>query len=144
MSYLLDTNVVAELRKGRRVHAAVREWYAALDGGSLYLSVLVVGELRQGVERIRRYDARAAVRLSRWLEQLEARYANRVLPVDTQVADIWGRMNVPDPLPAIDGLLGATALAHDLTLVTRNVSDLERTGARVFNPFEPKSSRSTR
>jgi predicted nucleic acid-binding protein len=97
--------------------------------------VLVIGELRQGVERLRRRDPPAAAKLDRWLHELIERHADRTLPVDAAVADRWGRLNVPDPIPAVEGLLAATALAHSLTLVTRNVRDVRRTGVRHLDPF---------
>jgi toxin FitB len=135
VSFLLDTNVVSELRKGSRANTGVTAWFASIDRDQLLLSVLVVGELRQGVERIRRRDPASAVRLDRWLAALLEGFGDRVLPVDARVAEIWGRLNVPDPVPAIDGLLAATALAHDLTLVTRNRRHVARTGVDVIDPF---------
>lgn len=134
--FLLDTNVVSELRKGARANARVRSWFAELDDSALFLSVLVAGELRQGVERVRLRDAAQAEHLDRWLRRLVDDYASRLLPVDTRVAELWGRLNVPDPISTVDGLLAATAIVHDLTLVTRNVKDVARTGVRLFNPFE--------
>lgn len=135
MSFLLDTNLVSELRKGPRINAGVRAWFDAVDESDLFLSVLVVGELRQGVERIQRRDAPGARALSIWLERLIEQHADRILPVDIAIAELWGRLNVPDPLPTVDGLLAATALVNDLTLVTRNLADIARTGARTLNPF---------
>ncbi len=134
--FLLDTNVVSELRKGDRANRHVLDWFQKLDSAEVFLSVLVVGELRQGVERLRRRDPRQAERLDRWLDRLVRDYADRLLPVDARVAELWGRLNVPDPIAAVDGLLAATALVNDLTLATRNVKDVARTGARCLNPFE--------
>lgn len=136
MSYLLDTNVVSELRKRTRASAAVSSWFAEVDSNDLFLSALVVGELRQGTERIRRRDPVAAERLERWLLALVESYADRILPVDQRIAELWGRLNVPDPLPAVDGLLAATALVHDLTLVTRDTRQIARTGVRLHDPFK--------
>jgi predicted nucleic acid-binding protein len=133
--FLLDTNVVSELRKGSRANAGVRAWIASADEQALFLSVLVAGELRQGVERLRVRDPVQAERLDSWLRALMEGYAERLLPVDARIAELWGRLNVPTPISAIDGLLAATAIVHDLTLVTRNARDVERTGARVHNPF---------
>ena len=135
MSFLLDTNLVSELRKGPRINPGVRAWFDAVDEADLFLSVLVIGELRQGVERIQRRDAPGARSLSLWLERLIEQHANRILAVDIAIAELWGRLNVPDPLPTVDGLLAATALVNDLTLVTRNLADVTRTGARTLNPF---------
>ncbi|HEY7374522.1 MAG TPA: type II toxin-antitoxin system VapC family toxin [Polyangia bacterium] len=135
MSFLLDTNIVSELRKGARANPNVSKWIASVDQQDLRLSVLVVGELRQGVERIRRRDVASAERLDRWLTKLVEAFGDRILPVDAHIAETWGRLNVPDPLPAVDGLLAATALAHDLTMVTRNVRHVSRTGVRFVDPF---------
>ena len=136
MSYLVDTNVVSELRKGARAHAPVSLWFAGVNPNELFLSVLVVGELRQGTERIRRRDPTAAAHLDRWLRGLVESYAERILPIDGRVAEVWGRLNVPDPLPAVDGLLAATAIVNDLTLVTRNARQVLRTGVRLHDPFK--------
>ena len=132
---LVDTNVLSELRKGRRADVNVTRWYQGVDDAELYLSVLVLGEVRCGVERVRRRDGPAAIALERWLDRLVTRYSTQILPVDESVADAWGRLDAHHTLPAIDGLLAATALAHDLTLATRNTKDVARAGARVVNPF---------
>ncbi len=137
MSYLLDTNVVSELRKGSRADKSVRAWFRGVDDESLFLSVLVVGELRRGVESIRRRDLAAATSLDRWLETLVAAYSDRILSVTMEVAAVWGRFNVPDPLPVIDALIAATAYVHDLVVVTRNTSDIGRTGVPFVDPFAP-------
>lgn len=136
MSFLLDTNVVSEMRKGDRANARVRTWFNDVDTKDIYLSVLVVGELRQGIEGIRRRDPRAGARLHRWLSELTTEHVDHILPIDIAVADAWGRLNVPDRVPVVDGLLAATALVFDMTLVTRNTRDVERTGVRLLNPFE--------
>jgi len=135
VSFLVDTNVVSELRKGRRASTKVRGWIASVADDELYLSVLVIGELRQGIEGLRRRDPNTATTLERWLRELVESYEDRVLPVDAAVADQWGRLSVPDPISAVDGLLAATALVHHLTLVTRNVRDLQRTGVKHLDPF---------
>ena len=135
MSFLLDTNVVAEVRKPRP-HPGVAAWFASTQGADLYLSVLVVGEIRQGIERLRRRDPRQAATYESWLATLQRDYADRVLPITQAVALEWGRLNAGDPLPAVDGLLAATARVHGLTLVTRNVSDVGRTGVSLLDPFE--------
>jgi predicted nucleic acid-binding protein len=136
---LLDTNVVSELRKGPRTDSNVRAWFTDADADALYLSVLVVGEIRQGIERARRRDPTAAANLERWLAKLSELYEDRIIAVDVAVAEQWGRLNVPDPLPTVDGLLAATALVHDMSLVTRNTADIARTGVRVVNPFERRA-----
>lgn len=132
--FLLDTNVVSELRKGRRADRGVVTWIGDAPE-ALHLSVLVVGELRRGVERVRRRDERAAGALEHWLHRVVAGFADRVLPVSRAVADAWGRMGVSDPVPVVDGLLAATAQVHGLTLVTRNVADVAATGVPTLNPF---------
>lgn len=99
--------------------------------------MLVVGELRRGVESIRRRDSAAAASLDRWLETLVAAYADRILAVTSDVAAVWGRFDVPDPLPVVDSLIAATAHVHDLVVVTRNTSDIARTGVPFIDPFAP-------
>lgn len=95
----------------------------------------MIGELRQDVERLRRRDLASASILDGWLRLLENNYRDRLLPVDAGITDLWGRLNVPDPLPAVDGLMAATAIVRDFTFVTRNTQDVERTGVRLLNPF---------
>ncbi len=129
MSWLLDSNVLAELRKGPRAHPAVMAWFASTNEADLFTSVLVLGEARRGVASIRRRDPVAAQALEQWLLRLRETFADRVLPIDEEVAERWGTLNVPDPVPVVDGLLAATALVHDFTVVTRNVRDMARTGA---------------
>jgi hypothetical protein len=135
LSYLVDTNVISELRKREKADPAVQAWFASVADEEIFLSVLTVGEIRQGVERIRRRDPAAATALDRWLDRVVEMHRDRLVPVDRLVAEEWGRMNVPDPLPVIDGLLAATAKVTGLTLVTRNVGDVERTGIDLVNPF---------
>jgi predicted nucleic acid-binding protein len=135
LSYLVDTNVISELRKGERADPAVQAWFASVADEEIFLSVLTVGEIRQGVEWIRRRDPAAATALDRWLDRVVDMHRDRLVPVDRLVAEEWGRMNVPDPLPVIDGLLAATAKITGLTLATRNVADVERTGVDLVNPF---------
>ena len=134
MTWLVDTNILSELRKGERANEGVRSWFAEAEDEALFTSVLVVGELRRGVESIRRRDAVSAMALEQWLLGLSNGFGDRILPVDGPVAERWGRLNVPDPLPTVDGLLAATALEHDLILVTRNVRDVQRTGVRLLDP----------
>lgn len=131
---------MSELRKGGRGDPAVRHWLASVDDDALFLSVLVVGEIRKGVERLRRRDTAAAEVLDTWLSQTTDAYTERLLPVTTQIADRWGRMNVPDPLPVVDSLLAATAHVHGLTVATRNVADYARTGVPTVNPFDTEPS----
>lgn len=135
MSLLVDTNVLSELRKGPRADRGVREWFAATADGDLFTSALVLGEIRRGVELVRRRDPSGAAALEQWLLRMSETFADRVLVIDAVVADRWGVLDVPDPIPTLDGLLAATALVHDMTVVTRNVKDIARTGAQVLNPF---------
>ena len=100
------------------------------------MSVLSIGEVRRGIEAIRRRDERSARKLDVWLARLRAEFATRILLVNEEIAETWGRLMVPDPLPVIDSLLAATAMVHGLTLVTRNVDDVRRTGVPFVNPFE--------
>ena len=132
---LLDTNVVSELRKGDRADTNVRAWLSSTDSDALFLSVLVVGELRRGIELVRRRDSASATALDRWLTTVVRDYDDRILEVTADVAEAWAHMNVPDPLPVIDSLLAATAHVHGLTVATRNTKDIARTGVPVINPF---------
>ena len=136
MKFLLDTNVIAELRKGARANVHVRSWFETLDPDAIVLSVLTIGEIRRGIENVRRRDSATAKALERWLRRLIAEHRDRILPVDLAVTEEWGRLNVPDPLPVVDALLSATAKVHGLTLVTRNVKDVARTGVELVNPFD--------
>lgn len=134
--FLVDTNVVSEARKGPRANPDVIRWLGA-HRDRLYLSVLVTGEIRRGIETIRRRDARTANALERWLRDVETQFEDRVLPVDARVADRWGRLTAERPVSTIDGLLAATALVHGLTLATRNVRDVLATGVPCVDPFRP-------
>lgn len=136
MKFLLDTNVIAELRKGARANPHVRSWFESLDSDAIMLSVLTIGEIRRGIENVRRRDPATAKALERWLRRLVAEHRDRILPIDLPVAEEWGRLNVPDPLPVVDALLAATAKVHGLTFVTRNVKDVARTGVELMNPFD--------
>jgi predicted nucleic acid-binding protein len=135
LSYLLDTNVISELRKGQRADTNVAAWFAGLADDEIFLSVLTIGEIRRGIEGVRRHDPDSAAALDRWLALLSEAHGDRILPIDRAIAEEWGRMNVPDPLPVVDGLLAATARVLSLTLVTRNVADVEGTGVELLNPF---------
>ena len=114
----------------------VKGWLDTMPGENLFLSVLIIGEIELGIARLQQRDLVQAAMLDRWLTILRKNYASRILPVTLQIAERWGPLNVPDRLPLIDGLLAATALVHDLTLVTRNTRDVAPTGVRLFNPFE--------
>jgi toxin FitB len=135
VKFLLDTNVISELRKGDRADANLLRWFATVDSDDLALSVLVVGEIRLGILRLERRDSAAAAHLLAWLVRVERAYAGRVLPVDTNATEVWARLNAVRSLPVVDSLLVATALAHGLTLVTRNIDDLSGVEATLLNPF---------
>lgn len=137
MNNLLDTNVVSEARKPNGSDN-VKTWLASVSASELYLSVLVIGEIRRGIERLRRRDPAQANLYGTWLITLLHDYADRILPITAEIAEEWGRMNVPDPVSTVDGLMAATAKVHGFTFVTRNAADLVRTGVRLLNPFEPQ------
>ena len=134
MTYLLDTNVVSELRK-RAPDPQVVAWYEAVNSAELFLSVLTIGEIRLGIERLRRKDNFQADLLEQWLRGLHGAYRDHLIDVDADVAEEWGRLNVPHQLPVIDGLLAASAKVRGWTLVTRNVTDLGASGVSLLNPF---------
>ncbi len=136
MSLLLDTNVVSELRKGERADTRVRAWFESVADTDLHLSVLVVGELRCGIERVRTKDAKQAAAMERWLQRLTREHAERILPVDRRVAEQWGRFAAERNGSPVDVLMAATAHVHELVLVTRNTRDVAWTGVACINPFE--------
>jgi predicted nucleic acid-binding protein len=133
--YLIDTNVISELRRPKRSPTVVA-WFSSVVAADLFLSVLTLGELRRGIEILRFKDPTAASSLDRWLEGVRTEFSDRILAIDDAVAEQWGRLSVRQPLPSIDGLLAATASVHGLTMVTRNTADFERSGVDLLNPFE--------
>ena len=136
MSYLIDTHVLSELRR-KKPAPKVKQWFAQRPAGTLYLSVLTLGEIRKGIEALPHKAHRLV--LFDWLEtELPAFFAGRILPIDLAVADRWGRLvaQAGRPLPAIDSLLAATASQHGLTFVTRNVRDVEGLEVQVINPWD--------
>lgn len=135
MSFLIDTNVISEVRKGPRCDSSVAAWYAGVDDTQLYLSVIMLGEIGRGAERLRPRDAARAGEIDQWLDAVNVAFAGRILPIDAAVAGEWGRMSAARSIPVIDCLLAATAKIHTLTLVTRNVRDVAGLGARLLNPF---------
>ncbi|QDD63060.1 type II toxin-antitoxin system VapC family toxin [Herbaspirillum seropedicae] len=135
MSYLIDTNVLSELRR-RAPDPGVLHWFSQRPAGTLYLSVLTLGELRKGIDALS--DEGRKLHLLDWLEtELPAFFAGRILPVDATVADRWGRLQAQArrPLPAIDSLLAATALTHGLSLITRNLKDFQYADLQVISPW---------
>lgn len=136
MNYLIDTNVISEVRKGERCDRNVTAWFASVDDADIYLSVLVLGEIRKGVERARSSDPVKARALEKWLATVTGSFSERILPIDQPVADEWGRMAATRPVSTVDALLAATAKVHRMCLATRNVADVADLGADFVNPFE--------
>ena len=138
MSYLLDTNILSEMRKPlSRRNAGLTVWLSAVKPHELYLSVLVVGEIRKGIAQLRARDADQALALDTWLGRIESFYADRILPITLPIARRWGEAQAVRNYPVIDSLLAATADEHELRLVSRNVADLKDWPAvrAPLNPF---------
>lgn len=135
MSFLIDTNVISEVRKGGRCDPAVAQWWNDVPEDRIWLSVLVLGEIRKGIELARRRDPAKAGVLEDWLGAVMSGFGDRILPVDAAVAEEWGRINGIRSVPVIDALLAATAKVNDLTLVTRNAADVAGLEVAVLNPF---------
>ncbi|WP_369602623.1 type II toxin-antitoxin system VapC family toxin [Hahella sp. SMD15-11] len=136
MSYLIDTNVLSELRR-KEPNPGVVAWFEERPATTLYVSVLTLGEIRKGIEALGK--SKRKLKLLDWLEtELPAFFSGRILPIDEEVADRWGRLLAAAgrPLPAIDSLLAATALTHGLELVTRNVDDFPHPDLEIINPWE--------
>ena len=134
--FLLDTNVVSESRRSRRGNPGVDAWLDGVTVTDLSISALTIGEIRKGIMLVTsRGDYTQAANLDAWLQGILTTFADRILPVDAAVADTWGRMHAIRNVPVVDGLLAATAIVHDLTLVTRNVSHVRGLGADLLNPF---------
>jgi predicted nucleic acid-binding protein len=135
VKFLVDTNVISEIRKRDKAHPNVVRWVVQTPAEDIYTSVLVLAEIRRGIELKRRRDPEQAKALDRWFSQMRTRLADRVLSVDESVAEAWALLGLPNPLPLVDGLLAATVKVHGLTLVTRNVSDLATAGVPLLDPF---------
>lgn len=135
MSFLLDTNVVSELRRGDAANSGATAWFDAQASRDLFLSVVTVGEIRQGIEQLRLTRGVKAAALDRWVTGLVQFYEDRILYIDGDVADEWGRLRAKRQGPAMDALLAATARVHELTLVTRNVRDFSGLRVNLLNPF---------
>lgn len=137
--YLLDTNIISELRKRDRANPGITRFFREIAESEItsYLSVITIGELRRGVDIIQhRGDFTQAQALETWLENILDSYAENILDFGREEAQIWGRLRVPHPENALDKQIAATALVYDLTLVTRNVKDFTATGVNLLNPFE--------
>lgn len=135
MAYLLDTNVLSELRKASRCDARVRAWAKRVSPPQMWISVLSVGEIRKGIESLRRKDPPQCALIERWLSMVEVEFESHILPISESVADEWGRMQARQPLAIVDSLIAATAQVHKLTVVTRNTKDFKAAGVPVLNPF---------
>lgn len=134
--FLLDTNVISESRRGQRCNPGVAAWFASVVVTDLFIGALTIGEIRKGITLVTsRGDHTQAANLDIWLRGILTVFADRILSIDAAVADTWGRMFAIRNVPAVDGLLAATAIAHNLTLVTRNVSHVQELGADLLNPF---------
>lgn len=136
--YLIDTNVLSEIRKGpERAQTEVYQWWQSMNGQEIFLSVMTVAEIRKGIDRLSARDAAQTLVLERWLDEVKQAFAERLIGISLPIVEKWGRLQAARSLPAVDALLAATALEHDLTLVTRNEADFEGLGVRILNPFLP-------
>jgi len=136
--FLLDTNVVSELRKAKRADAGVRAWALSRPATLFYISVVTVLEVERGVLLMERKDPHQGADLRLWLEnEILAQFARNTLPIDSEIARRCATLHVPDPRPDRDAFIAATALVHGMTIVTRNARDFQSMGAAVLNPWEP-------
>ena len=136
--YLVDTNVISEVRKKSKANRGVQAFFRQVieDNAQIFISVVTVGELRRGVELIRyRGDVRQANQLEKWLTALLTEHQDHILDINHDIAQLWGRLRVPHPENALDKQIAATAFVYELTVVTRNSKDFVKTGVRVLNPF---------
>ena len=139
MRYLLDTNAVSEIRRGRDPNVAA--WTGEVADAELHLSVLTVGEIRKGIERLRGRDPTQAAVFTAWLGQLRHHFADRILSIDGPVAEEWGRLNAPAERKTVDSLIAAIARVHGLTVVTRDTADFEGCEVPLLNPWQPRQRR---
>jgi hypothetical protein len=138
VTFLVDTNVISELKRGRNAAPAVTAWFATVPAAQIFTSVVVLGEIRRGIELLARRDKPQAEMLERWYASMREQLGTRVLPVDEPVMVMWSRISVPDPLPSYDGLIAATALVHNVTVATRNTADFRRVGVAAVDPWSDK------
>ncbi len=136
MAFLLDTNILSELRKRGLANPKVQAWYSTVQNSELFTSVLVIGEIRRGIELKRPKNPAFAAKLERWLRWIQQDFQNKILPLTQQIAEVWGTLSPTRPLAEPDGLIAATALHHNLILVTRNVRDVQRSGVSILNPWD--------
>jgi toxin FitB len=136
LSFLLDTNVVSEIRRGRDPH--VRAWANGVEDIDLHVSVMTLGEIRKGVELLRSRDPVQADVFANWLGELHTRFAERIVPIDAAVAEEWGRLNAAAPRNSVDSLIAASARVRGLTVVTRNTGDFADCGVPLSNPWHPQ------
>jgi predicted nucleic acid-binding protein len=137
--YLIDTNVISEIRKGINANQSVQRFFQEKRDDKLLLSVVTIGEIHRGIERlIYRKDIEQATQLDKWLQTLLHQYSDSIVPIDLEIAELWGKLCGFSPHQAIDKFLAATALLYDVTLVTRNTADFLGTGVALLNPFEDK------
>jgi toxin FitB len=136
MEFLLDTNVVSELRRKRRNDPKVQTWLRSVSSDDLFTSVIVIGEIRRGIEKVRPAHPIFASQLELWLREFQSSYQDRILSITEEIAEFWGSLCPNDPLPEPDGLIAATALHNGMTLVTRNLQHVRRSGVQLLNPWE--------
>ena len=134
--YLIDTNVISELRKGSKCNLGVQRFFESIQSESIYISVLTLGEIRRGCENIRqRGDTLQASQLENWLEEITREYKNKILSFDDECAQVWGKLMSPHKSNPIDKQIAAIAMINQLAVVTRNVDDFRETGVQMINPF---------
>lgn len=136
MKYLVDTNVISEIRKRDRAHPSVKAWWNSVSPSAVFISVLTLGEIRRGIRVIEARDSKQAAFLTVWLEGLSRFFAARLVPVDERAALVWADISAKRSLPMIDSLIAACAASRDMTFITRNTKDIADSGVRYFNPFE--------
>jgi len=134
LSFLLDTNAISEIRRGR--DQRVRAWVGQVADADLHLSVLTLGEIRKGIELLRGRDHAQAKVFDTWLSELRARFADRIVPIDDRVAEEWGRLNAAGSRNTVDSLIAATARIHGHTVVTRNTGDFDGCHVPLLNPWD--------
>jgi len=135
-AYLLDTNILSEIRKGPlRANQATYQWWLSMRNEEVFLSVMTLGEIRKGIDRLRAKDISQSLILDRWFEEIKTTFASHLLEITPNIAECWGQLQAVRPLPDVDALIAATAIQHDLILVTRNEGDFTGLGLHIVNPF---------